>query len=140
MLLARRTLLATALALTLLSLPAAAQVGHPAKGSWIGFYGPSESEQNRLRLLLEWVTVDWNDNHLTGVINPGPNGVRVERAEIDYSDWTLTIEADMPRPGGGSARFVATGQLENLGSWTNRRYSGTYVHGEERGRFLVILN
>jgi hypothetical protein len=38
------------------------------------------------------------------------------------------------------ARYVATGTLENLGSWTNRRYSGTYRHGDERGTFLVTLN
>jgi hypothetical protein len=122
-------------ALALLSLQAAAQVGHPAKGSWIGYWGPSEQEQNRILLLL-----DWEDNEVVGTINPGPNAVAVKRAEIDYSSWTMTIEADMPVKGGGTAPYVATGKLENLGSWINRRYSGTYQHGRERGTFSVTLN
>jgi hypothetical protein len=122
-------------ALALLSLQAPAQVGHPAKGSWIGYWGPSEQEQNRILLLL-----DWEDNEVVGTINPGPNAVPVKRAEIDYSSWTMTIEADMPVKGGGTAPYVATGKLENLGSWINRRYSGTYQHGRERGTFSVTLN
>ena len=114
---------------------AAAQVGHPAKGSWLGYYGPSDDDQERLRLLL-----DWENREIIGTINPGRNGIPIERAELDVDSWTLTIEADMPVDGGGSARFVATGRLENLGSWTNRTYSGTYVHGNERGEFRVVLN
>jgi hypothetical protein len=46
----------------------------------------------------------------------------------------------MPMPGGGTARYVTTGKLENLGSWNNRRYSGTYEFGKERGTFIVALN
>ena len=114
---------------------ASAQVGHPAKGSWLGFWGPSEDDQRRLRLLL-----DWEDREVVGTINPGRNGVDIEHSEIDYDTWTLTIEADMPRADGTSARLVATGVLDNLGSWTNRRYRGSYVHGEERGTFELALN
>ncbi len=46
----------------------------------------------------------------------------------------------MPLAGGGKEPFVTTGQLSNLGSWTTRTYSGTYVFGEESGRFTVTLN
>ena len=77
---------------------------------------------------------------LVGTINPGRNSVEVRRAEIDYDTWTLTIEAEMPTGAGGTAPFVATGKLENLGSWVNRRYSGTYTHGAEQGVFLLTLN
>jgi hypothetical protein len=115
--------------------PVLAQVGHPVKGSWIGYWGPSETERNRMLLVM-----DWENREIVGRINPGPNGVDIDRAEIDYDTWTLTIEADLPTAGGGMARYVATGTLENLGSWTNRRYSGTYRHGDERGTFLVTLN
>jgi hypothetical protein len=120
---------------TSLAGPISAQVGHPAKGSWLGYYGPSEDEQSRLRLLL-----DWEDREIVGTINPGRNGVPIDRAGLDVSTWTLTIEADMPVEGGATQRFVATGRLENLGSWTNRTYSGTYVLGNERGEFRVVLN
>ncbi len=115
--------------------PLWAQVGHPAKGAWSGYWGPGEAEQRRMLLVLDWV-----DNEITGMINPGRNGVEVDAAELDESTWMLTIEAEMPVEGGTSARYIATGTIENLGSWTNRRYSGTYRHGDETGTFLVTLN
>ena len=77
---------------------------------------------------------------VVGTINPGPNGVEIERVDIDYATWTMTIEADMPLANGSEARYVATGTLENLGSWLNRRYSGTYRHGDETGTFILALN
>jgi len=116
---------------------ALAQVGHPAKGSWSGYWGPGETDQRRMLLLL-----NWEDNRIGGTINPGRNSVAIDRAALDASDWNLTIEADMPADGnaGGTVRFVATGKLENLGSWTNRRYSGTYRLGDETGTISLSLN
>lgn len=121
----------------LAAVPAASQTGHPAKGSWSGYWGPDQADQRRMLLLL-----DWADNEISGTINPGPNAVAIDRAELDVSDWRLTIEADMPLERGSdrTADFVATGRLENLGSWTNRRYSGTYRFGDETGTFLLTLN
>ena len=119
----------------LFAVVAAAQVGHPAKGSWIGYWGPSEADQRRLRLLL-----DWENRSLNGTLNPGRNGVDIDQIDIDYDTWTLTIEADMPDEDGDVARLVATGVLDNLGSWTNRRYAGTYTYGNEAGTFVLMLN
>ena len=119
----------------LFAVVAAAQVGHPAKGSWIGYWGPSGADQRRLRLLL-----DWENRSLNGTLNPGRNGVDIDQIDIDYDTWTLTIEADMPDEDGDVARLVATGVLDNLGSWTNRRYAGTYTYGNEAGTFVLMLN
>ena len=121
--------------LALAAAPALSQVGHPAKGSWIGYWGPNDDTRTRILLLL-----DWQNNEVVGTINPGPNAIPIKRAEVDYSTWTMTVEADMPLADGRTAPYVATGKLENLGSWINRRYSGTYVHGRERGTFSVTLN
>jgi hypothetical protein len=117
------------------ALPAAAQVGHPAKGSWSGYWGTSSQHKTRVLLLLDWV-----DNQITGTINPGPKAVKIDKAALDVATWTLTIEANMPTTDGRTARYVATGKLENLGSWTNRTYTGTYQFGTERGTFKVALN
>lgn len=114
---------------------AGAQTGHPAKGSWLGYWGPDPSEQRRMRLLL-----DWENRTVVGTINPGRNGIEIDSSAIDYDTWTLTIEADMPSDDGQVSRFVATGKLENLGSWTNRRYAGTYTFGEESGDFTLLIN
>ncbi len=115
---------------------ALAQTGHPAKGTWLGHWGPSESEQRRVVILL-----DWRDLALGGTLNPGPRAAKISKAEIDFDTWTMTVEADLATKAGETPkRWVATGKLENLGSWTNRRYSGTYTHGTETGRFTATLN
>jgi hypothetical protein len=127
----------TLLAACLVALPAVAQVGHPAKGSWSGYWGPDKDDQHRMLLVI-----DWRNNQLSGTINPGRNAAKIENATLDVSDWTLTLEAEMPVARGSDqkAHFKATGKLENLGSWTNRTYSGTYKLGDETGTFKVTLN
>lgn len=119
----------------LLTGSAAAQVGHPAKGSWLGYWGPDQKVQHRLVLNL-----DWRNRQVTGQVNPGPHAAAVTRTDIDYSTWTMTLETELPDASGKPRKWVATGKLENLGSWTNRRYSGTYVHGAETGTFLLTLH
>jgi hypothetical protein len=111
------------------------QVGHPAKGSWLGYWGPDPQVQRRLVLNL-----DWRDRAVTGEINPGPSAARITRSDLDYSTWTLTLEAQLPNAKGAVEKWVAVGKIENLGSWTNRRYSGTYTQGAEHGRFQVTLH
>jgi hypothetical protein len=119
----------------LLASGVSAQVGHPAKGSWSGYWGTSDADKRRILLLI-----DWHDRTLSGTINPGPNQVAIDRAELDVNTWTLRLEAMLPNGSGAKAPFVATGKLTNLGSWTMRTYSGTYVFGTETGRFTVTLN
>lgn len=131
----RRTLGLCLLLAGLAALPAVAQVGHPAKGSWSGYWGPTRADQRRILLLL-----DWRGNKIIGTINPGPNAVEIDKANLDVSTWTMTIEANMPASDGLTRRFVATGKLENLGSWTNRTYTGTYRLGDESGTFKMALN
>jgi hypothetical protein len=123
------------LLLAVAALPASPQVGHPAKGSWLGYWGPSDAERRRILVAL-----DWQNGQVVGTLNPGPNAVELDRVEIDYDTWTMTIEADIPLPNGRTARYVGTGKLENLGSWVNRKYSGTYRHGDETGTFTLAPN
>jgi hypothetical protein len=132
---ARMLTLSGLLAISLIASPIAAQVGHPAKGSWSGYWGPSEAAKKRILLQL-----DWQNNEVVGTINPGPNAVKIEKATLDVNTWTLTLEANMPTGNGRTAHYVTTGKIENLGSWTNRTYSGTYELGSEHGTFIVALN
>ncbi len=112
-------------------LPALAQTGHPATGSWSGDLIPFTSEDNqRIRLLIE----AW-DGELTGTINPGRRGVEIDSVSLEAESWTLTIEADMP-----DGKLVMEGKLTNLGSWTNRKYRGAYTIGDSKGTFDITLN
>ena len=125
--------------LVLLSLLSAggalAQVGHPAKGSWLGYWGPNDKTHHRMVLNL-----DWRNRQVVGVANPGPGSAPVSRAEIDYATWTMTVETMLPDAAGRPQKWVGTGKLENLGSWANRVYSGTYVYGAETGTFKLTLH
>jgi hypothetical protein len=119
----------------MMTFAAVAQVGHPAKGSWLGYYGPNDDNLQRMRLLI-----DWDNRELEGTINPGRNAVPMDKLTIDYDTWNMTIEATLPQESGSTAHFVATGKLENLGSWTNRRFKGTYTLGGESGEFEFLIN
>jgi hypothetical protein len=112
-----------------------AQVGHPAKGSWSGYWGTSDADKHRILLVL-----DWRDNEISGTINPGPNAIAIDKASLDVDTWTLKLEAVMPDASGRKLPFITTGRLTNLGSWTNRTYAGTYAFGNEKGHFTVTLN
>jgi len=126
---------ATFLAFAALATAAVAQVGHPAKGSWSGYWGASDAGKKRILLLL-----DWENNEIIGTINPGRNQIAIDKADLDVSTWTLRLEAKMANSAGQKLLFVTTGQLTNLGSWTTRTYSGTYTYGDENGQFTVTLN
>jgi hypothetical protein len=119
----------------LLAGTAMAQVGHPAKGSWLGYWGPDAKTRHRMVLNL-----DWRSRQVVGQVNPGPGAAPVTRADIDYGTWIMTVEASLPDAAGKSQKWVGTGKLENLGSWTNRVYSGTYVFGAEKGDFKLTLH
>ena len=119
----------------LLAGTAMAQVGHPAKGSWLGYWGPDQKTKHRMVLNL-----DWRNQKVVGQVNPGPDAAPVARADIDYTTWTMTLEAPLKDAAGRSQKWVGTGKLENLGSWTNRVYSGTYVYGAEKSNFKLTLH
>jgi hypothetical protein len=106
-----------------------AQTGHPAKGSWSGELS-SGSETTRMRLLIDAMS-----GELSGDINPGRNAVEISSAQLDAPTWGLTIRAPMP-----DGELVLTGTLSNLGSWTNRKYIGTFTQGNKSGNFEFTLN
>lgn len=112
------------------ALPALSQVGHPAKGSWSGYLLPEAEAQERIRLL-----VDDHDGTLSATINPGRRSVSATSVTLDAESWTLHIEADTP-----DGPLVLTGTLSNLGSWTNRQYTGRYTLGDGAGEFRITLN
>ena len=128
-----RQAVATVLAaLVIFSAPAFSQVGHPAKGSWAGFLDAGSPSPTRIRLLID----DHPGAELSGVINPGRNSVTASEVSLDDADnWQLRIEADLPE-----GPLVMIGTLSNLGSWTNRKYIGTYTLGNNQGRFEITLN
>lgn len=69
--------------------PASAQEGHPAKGTWLGHWGPTLTVQSRIV-----VVIDHDGKTMSGVLNPGPNAVPLTVARLD-------ITPGKPSPGKG---------------------------------------
>lgn len=107
-----------------------AQTGHPAKGSWSGNLISASSDSSRLRLLI-----NAHNGELSGTVNPGRNATTMTLVELDPSTWGLTIRATLPE-----GDLVLEGTLSNLGSWTNRKYRGSYTLGSEKGTFDLTMN
>jgi hypothetical protein len=116
------------------ALPAAAQFGHPLKGTFSGDWGPTKDKQTHV--VLEF---NWDGKEITGRINPGPKAVPFQKATLDPSTWGVHIEAEGKDAAGAAIRYVIDGKLENIGSY-QRVLSGTWTQGAEKGTFRVVRN
>jgi hypothetical protein len=101
--------------------------GHPLKGSWLGDWGPNKATRNPV--LIE---IDWDGKVITGTINPGPDAIRLSKADLNPDTWTVHFAA----AGAGGVRYVIDGKIENLGA-LNRSSSGTWMQGNSKGDFKI---
>ena len=111
-----------------------AQQGHPLVGSWSGDWGTSADARERVLLLL-----DYDGETISGVINPGRAPVALTSATLDPADWSVRFEVE-PSEQTGGVRYLIEGQIENLGSITERLIAGTWTQGERRGDFRIVMN
>lgn len=129
-----RPILLAIVIVALSGLVAAAQYGHPLKGTWSGDWGPNK--ETRHRLLLE---LNWDGRAITGTINPGPNAVPLQKASLEPATWEVRFEAEDKGPSGATVRYLIEGRIENLGSY-RRVLTGTWTQGGERGDFRLTRN
>ena len=122
------------LLVSLIAAPASAQFGHPLKGSWSGDWGPTK--ENRTRILVE---MNWDGKAISGVINPGQNGVPLQKATLDSSTWSVHLEAEGKDATGKAVRYVIDGKLENIGAY-QRFITGTWTEGVKKGDFKIVRN
>jgi hypothetical protein len=121
--------------LAVLVVPMLAQEGHPAKGTWVGYWGPT-AQQNRVVIVL-----DYDGKNLTGVVNPGANAVPIRMARLDITPGTppskpeelpgeptfkLHIQADTKDARGNPIAIVAEGTMLRVGL-PNRSVEGIWT-------------
>jgi hypothetical protein len=111
-----------------------AQFGHPLKGTWSGDWWTNP--QNKTHILLE---LNWDGKAITGTINPGPNGVALQKATLDPSNWAVHLEAEGKDASGKAMRYTVDGKLENIGAY-QRVLSGTWAEGAKKGEFKLVRN
>ena len=115
----------------LLIIPAFAQEGHPLTGTWHGDWGPTPTHRNDVTLVL-----DWDGKNISGLINPGPDSIKLSNATLDPSNWTVHFEADVKDHNGNPVHFVVDGKIQNLTS-IRRTIAGTWNHGNVQGDFKI---
>jgi hypothetical protein len=114
-----------------LSVAGFGQEGHPLTGVWYGDWGPNAKQRSNLTIQMQW-----DGKAVTGLANPGPDSYPLKLVVLDSSKWTVHIEADGKDEKGVTAKVVADGKLENLGSY-NRTITGTWTQGNTKGTFTL---
>jgi len=108
-----------------------AQEGHPLKGSWIGDWGPNPNDRNQVTIVM-----DWDGKQITGVLNPGPGAIPIQKASLEPKGWLVHFEAEAKNAAGRTLHYVVDGHIENLGLY-NRSIVGTWSHDNVKGDFKI---
>jgi hypothetical protein len=115
---------------------APAQEGHPAKGTWVGHWGPTLTVQSRIVVVM-----DHDGKTLSGVLNPGPNAVPLKVARLDITPgkpspgkgvppvlpiFKVYFEVDARDAGANPVAIVAEGTMHAVALY-NRWIEGTWT-------------
>jgi hypothetical protein len=100
-----------------------AQEGHPLVGSWHGSWGPTATQQTDATFVLKW---DGKD--ITGMINPGLNVIKIQKATLDAPTWTVHFEGDTKDATGKAVHIVIDGKIERVTN-VHRKIVGTWTQG-----------
>ena len=104
-----------------------AQEGHPLKGTWRG----TITTGSNTRPLV--IIMDYNNDEITGMINPGRNSYNYTSAELDAPNWALQASATTRE--GVDIRFQAT--LIDVGA-RNRYLEGSWSEEGSSYPFKII--
>ena len=124
---------------------ARAQEGHPAKGTWVGYWGPTLTPQSRIILVI-----DHDGKTMSGVYQPGPNAAPMKVARLDITPgkpavgvargnsgqapqtpavlpiFKVHFEIDAKDARGNPVAIVADGTMNNV-ALPNRSITGTWT-------------
>src|SRR3954470_11272198 len=83
---ARAFRLMCAMSLLLATTAVVAQEGQPAKGTWVGYWGPTLTVQSRIVLVI-----DHDGKTMSGVYQPGPNAAPLKVAALVLPPGTPAV-------------------------------------------------
>ena len=124
------------LSVMLYAASALAQEGQPAKGTWLGHWGPTLTVQSRIVLVI-----DHDGKAMSGVFNPGPNAVPLKVARLDITPgkpspgkgvppilpiFKVYFEVDAKDAKGNPVASVAEGSMHAV-ALNNRWIEGTWT-------------
>ena len=110
---------------------ALAQEGFPLKGTWVGDWGPSKDRRNPVVVFM-----DWDGKNITGIINPGPEAIPIQKASLQPKGWLVHLEADAKDKSGNTVHYVIEGHIEDLGLYYPS-IVGTWNYGNQKADFKI---
>lgn len=108
----------------LLLAPVLAQEGHPLKGTWHGSFGPNAKNRTDVTMVL-----DWDGKTISGLVNPGPDSVKMKQATLDPSQWAVHFEFDLKDKSGSASHVVVDGKMDDV-TLIRRSIIGTWKQGD----------
>jgi hypothetical protein len=122
----------------MLAVATAAQEGHPLTGTWYGEYGRGNQKVDLT------VIMKWDGRSVTGLINPGPDSKPLTSAVLDVTPGKPAPEgrdSTTGTPPVFRVRFEVDGltfegTIQNPVAG-NRRITGTWTRGSEKGNFQI---
>jgi len=115
----------------LLGCSLAAQEGHPLVGSWHGDRGTDPKNRTDVTLVM-----DWDGTQITGVVNPGFEGMPLQNAKLVPKDWSLHFDIESKDRSGNVVRCSVDGKIDRLGS-DQRTLTGTWMCGAAKQDFKL---
>jgi len=110
---------------------AGAQEGHPLVGSWHGDRGATVKNRADITVIM-----DWDGTKLTGIVNPGFEGLALQNAKLNAKDWTVHFELESKDASGKPVRCMVDGKIDKLGS-DQRTLTGTWNCGASKQTFSL---
>ena len=115
----------------IIAAPVFAQEGHPLVGSWHGNWGTSPTARTDITVIM-----DWDGKVISGIVNPGFEGMALQGAKLNPKDWTLHFEVDQKDKSGKVTRCLVDGKIDKLGS-DRRTLTGTWNCGTAKADFKI---
>ena len=99
-----------------------AQEGHPLVGSWHGSWTVNGKEHDATFVLK------WDGKTISGLVNPGLDGFKVESATLEPKTWSLHLEGTTKDESGKPVKVVIDTKIEHVTN-VQRTMTGTWTQG-----------
>ena len=133
------------LAVIALAAPVFAQYGYPLKGTFLGDWWIQKGKETHMAIEF---TYDGDKDLVSGTLNPGPDGVALQKLKVTtppidkvseaMKPWQVHFEADAKDDSGKMVHYVFEGNLSNIGAF-NKHLDGTMTAGGQKGEFKMLM-
>jgi hypothetical protein len=109
-----------------------AQEGHPLVGSWHGTWGLNDKDRNDVTMVM-----NFDGENVTGVVNPGLDSSKLQKAVLEPKGWTVHFETDVKDRSGKLVHVVIDGKIQDLTS-VHRSIVGSWTQGTQKNDFKIV--